>query len=154
MSRFLHDATPQENAAINMLRMLPDLDSRMRTFATAIAPELLKNWLRDSGLKQSSGHQCLCKLVTGHPHDPLQLTGLCHLPGADHNSVWYRPGTRRPCVFITQPYQLGLEQLSHLVNLCQAHRLHLTIFAHPSWHFPSRTITLHLTREDDQLSAP
>lgn len=63
--------------------------------------------------------------------------------GLGHTTLWNRDGKLTTC--ITQPYQLGWEQLQHLVAWCQKYNITCNIDAN-SWHFPSRTIKVTYTK--------
>ena len=66
--------------------------------------------------------------------------------GLDHCSLWLKNG--RPEVFISQPYQLSMQELDGLSEFCKRHGLTYSVSMR-SGHLPKPMITLEITRKQD-----
>ena len=81
------------------------------------------------------------------PEDFARLSKKPVLPKDDHFSLWLKGG--KPHAYISQPYELSLNDAKELVNFCGEYNLDLLIRAFPSWHFPGRVLTVEVTKQKD-----
>lgn len=130
--------------AVRALRELAEWEGAEqagRAFSEAVS-DMRQEGLREKGYRKSPASPCIRKLL-GYRCDMTQ----CHPPGSDHSSLWYKKG--KPALFLSQPYQLGWEEMRKLVAFCLQHKLRADVSSWPSHYFPSQVISLHLTKAED-----
>ena len=67
------------------------------------------------------------------------------LPKDDHSSLWLKDG--KPYAYVSQPYQLSLNDVKKLASFCDEYNLDMLIEAYPSWHFPGEVLTVKVTKQ-------
>jgi hypothetical protein len=148
---FISELTPPLRrliADLHLLQAEAGLDGASRAYAAATADRLMREWARQLGLRRSQGHACLGRLRDGHcwarwewRHGESAKERIpCDLPGADHMSLWLKD--RRPAVYVSQPYHLSWDTLQELVTFGARWGLTIDVEPWPSWHFPSRVLTI------------
>lgn len=95
---------------------------------------LRRTWASREGVKESTGHRCLTRLVMGR----CNLLDCEHLPGRDHSSMWNKDG--RPDIFVTQPYHLRDEVVHDMLQTCRRLGLQLRIDSALAWHAPEAVL--------------
>ncbi|HBT47265.1 MAG TPA: hypothetical protein DEA73_05220 [Peptococcaceae bacterium] len=123
------------------------LDMAERAFATAVWEKRREAFAKRLGVKPTTGHVCLNRLVKGHCKGMELMFPKCFwLPAAnDHVSLWLKDGNLH--VYVSQPYSLTLKDMRALVQFCDAHALDAVVSA-GSWHFPGSTLLIEITREE------
>jgi len=145
MSRFLERPSDLYQKAVHILTQLAEQEGRYiaeRAFEEAIEKYRYKAFIDRYGVKRSSGHTCINRLLGKWC---IGLSGNCHLPAAnDHISFWLKDG--KPYLYVSQPYDLSLEDMRKLVPFCDEHDLDLTVTASNSWHSPGHTLLIVVSR--------
>lgn len=120
-----------------------------RAYAEATWDHAKATYLSSRGLKPTSGDINLTRLIgkpvrdrDGGLHNRVWDQGWM-----DHISLLMKDG--KPKVFISQPYQLTLEDMRQLINTCDTYGLKAMVSTGPSWHFPSSVLTVEVRRKDD-----
>lgn len=113
--------------------------------------ELKKSWALRHGLRESTGHPCLARLVgktcwiyrdARYQRKCEELE--CDAPQADHTSMWIKDG--RPAAYVMQPYQYGSASIDWVLAFCKTYRLELRVSTDDSWHFPGMTTLFVIAR--------
>ncbi len=127
MYEFTSQPTPEFIAAVEALKKLA-WDDRSRAFAEATSPDLRDQATKAYG-KPVKRNKSWKRLIGKRP-------GIDdHLPGDDH--VELRVG--KNMTYASHPYQLHLDQLRDIVQVCDENGLDITIDT-KSWYFPSATL--------------
>jgi hypothetical protein len=114
--------------AVRLLRELDNDNLADRAFAEAVHDRWEAGWHRRAGLRPSSAHSCISR-VLGKRCDDVH----CHPPATDHPSLVVKG---EEVVFVSQPYGLTWDALQAIVDYCRNHGLEATVDASLSWHFP------------------
>ena len=117
-----------------------------RAYAEAVRDHSKAVYLRTRGLKPTSGRVDLCRL-TGKR---ARADNGYYMGWIDHPSLWIKDG--KPEVFISQPYQLSLEDMRELIATCDAFGLEAMVDTWPSWHFPTGVLTIKVRKKGDDGS--
>lgn len=139
--RLISEPTPQYLEAV---RILADLDTYDRAFGEVRAVRILER-LRRLGYRQSRGTPCAHRLVGAKSC----RVGDCLPPDADHISLWSRDG--KPAMLISQPYGLYTDALEGTIAFAEERGLSVLIDAGLSWHYPSVTLAVVLTRKESTI---
>ncbi|MBI4376692.1 MAG: hypothetical protein HY549_09615 [Elusimicrobia bacterium] len=131
--------------ALKSLRELLDAqgeDAVSRAYAEVVA-ETCYQLFADKGFKRSDGRLCVQRL----------LGKQCNLkdcvpPSGDHDTLWLQNG--KPARYVTQPYGLEWETMRKLVAFCENYGLKANVDAWPSFHFPGRVLSIHLSPQERQ----
>lgn len=125
-----------------------------RVYAEAAHEAIMKDFASSKGLKESTGHPCISRLIQGKCGSdgrrvrPLRNNISCRLPcGNDHVSMWLKNG--QPHSYISQPYNLSLRELRELVDFCDTHGLTAEVTAGNSWHFPGASLLLEVKKTEE-----
>lgn len=137
--------TEQYLRALGALRELLEAqgeDAVNRAYAEAVA-ETCYQLFAGKGFKRSDGRLCVHRL----------LGKQCNLkdclpPSADHDTLWLQNG--KPARYIMQPYGLTWDDMKKLVAFCESHKLKADVDTWPSFHFPGRVLSIHLSRQERQ----
>jgi hypothetical protein len=134
MTDFFHKPSKAYLDAVDALKRLP-LEERGRAYADASFDDWQAIAEKLYG-KRTSGKKSWRRLtgVRGDISDKL--------PGDDH--IELRVG--KSLSYISQPYQLNLNQLREIVEICNANKLDVSIDAR-SWYFPGSTICVTYQRQ-------
>src|SRR4051794_18869834 len=84
--------------AVRLLRQLAKDNLADRAFAEAVTDRWQGAWHRRAGLRPSSGHGCIGRVI-GRRCDDIN----CHPPATDHPSLAIKG---REVVFLSQPYSI------------------------------------------------
>jgi hypothetical protein len=154
--RFVRHHDKTYTTAVETLKALvaqSGIDMADRAYAEAVTPCRSAFYEQGYGLKRASGHQCLhrllgrkvCPMLTRHcrTHTP---SAPCHLPGADHETLWYLD--RDTLLYVSQPYGLTWGNVQQSTRICAQWGLEMYIDAAPSWHFPGRVLTVEVATAD------
>lgn len=138
------DRTPAYDAAVKALKKVPP-DLRDRAFAEAASEEARKIWAESRQVTPAKyGQQFWGRLVG--KRRPTVTTRNDLLPADDHFTLWLKDG--RPEVYVSQPYDLSLDDLRQIVAACDQHGLTVSITTWPAWHFPSRVMQVEYRRAE------
>lgn len=127
-------------------------DLTSRVYASAVAAGTCETWAKTRGLRLSPRHPCLGRLRDGRCWEVWEWRRgesakeriPCQLPGADHASLWLKAG--KPAVYVSQPYHLPWETLQEMMAFAERWHLMVDVESWPSWHFPSRVLTILVRR--------
>lgn len=146
--RFKYQPTGPYMAAVAALERLleyEDCDAAERAFAEAVYRAREKRLLA-AGLKLTAGTRCMHKLLH-EKHSKWHAMHDCRPPGDDHGKMYRRDGA---WYYKSEPYYLDIGSLKEIVALCESKNLYCVIDAGASTHFPSRTISVMYSREEDR----
>lgn len=77
----------------------------------------------------------------------IRADGCWPPPAADHVTLWSRAG--KPAMLMSQPYGLRYEDLKATIEYAEENGLRVFIDAGLSWHYPSATLAVILTRKGE-----
>lgn len=153
MSSFIEEKqrTPEYDRAVAALRALP-AELTTRAFAEATCAAREEAWARRYGLKRSSGHSCVARLLGKRCRYGEYKAGdapPCRPPGSDHADLWIKNG--KPAVYTFQPYGLSYDTLKKLLDFCERWGLEVHIDTWPAGHFPGSVLWVEVTPKDRPL---
>lgn len=130
--------------AVRSLEKVKDYD---RVFGEIAATRRLEA-LRARGYRKSSGKPCIHRLLGQKTclRSDVRRDG-CWPPAGDHVTLWLRDG--KPAMLVSQPYGLRYEDLKATVEYAEENGLRVFIDAGLSWHYPSATLAVILTRKGE-----
>ncbi len=128
-------------AEIRKLAQAEGIENAHRAYAEATSEQYRRQYLKEQGLKPTAEHACINRLAGRRC---IAGKTPCHIPGADHVSMWLKDG--KPEVYISQPYHLSLKNMRALVELCDKHGLDANVSTRPSWHFPGAVLTIEIRK--------
>ena len=137
---------------LRALRALEELaeeegsDAVRRACADATWEDNKKSFVKSKGLREAKS-QSIERLIGKHSKSLLESPSPAVLPGDDHPSLWLKNG--KPHVYISQPYELSIEDLKELVEFCERHSLNLHVSTWPAWHFPGSVLNVKVTKKSD-----
>lgn len=161
VSRFVtakQQRIPEYIQAVTALEALAqeNEDLASRALAEATCEVRRKVWAQREGVKESTGHVCVarllgkrCRMSSSTPR--RGEVPPCRPPGADHPKLWLRNG--KPAIYTFEPYVMELNTLRELVNFCDRWGLDLEIRGWPGAHFPGHVVWVELRpakRTDDE----
>jgi hypothetical protein len=113
--------------------------------------ELKASWAKKHGLRESTGHPCLARLVgkscwvyrdARFKKKAEEID--CDVPKADHTSLWTKGG--RAAAYVMQPYGISSRTMDWVYAFCRKYGLKLMISTDQSWHFPGKSTMLVIYR--------
>lgn len=121
------------------------LGAAENVYAQAAYRELEERWAKSRNLKRSTGKICVQRLLGKrcmeyYPHGDCR----CHIPRADHMSLWMRDGV--PIAYVSQPYGLTTRSLTETLTFCEKYGLDVQIDASPAWHYPHVVLMVVITK--------
>lgn len=127
--------------AVQKLRQLSDYD---RAFGEVASHRTLER-LDKIGYKQSRGMACVQRLLG---KKRCQHGADCLRPAHDHITLWLLDG--QPAMIVSHLYGISDNYLRE--TLAYAHQKGLSVYidAGLSWHYPSSTVAVILTRKGEQ----
>lgn len=148
----MKDPSTLYKKAVSILKELEEKEGAAdRAYAEVITKKREQFWTK-AGLKQSTGHDCISRLMGVQCNQHGVFLGTydwtkddkpCQLPQAnDHLSMWLKDG--KPFLYISQPYHINFEAISELVEFCNKFNLHADIDAGRSWWFPGSTLSIEV----------
>jgi len=145
---FMDKPSPAYKNAVAVLKKLAEdesLDSAHRAYAEAVWEQCKKQYISKHGLKPSGGHPCVSRLI-GRRCSALPGGGSspCRIPGWDHMSLWLKDG--KPEVYVSQPYNLSLNEMRELVRFCDEYGLTTSVGMWPAWHFPGGVLMVEVKK--------
>lgn len=116
------------------------------------AEKAQKAWRETRGVKESRGHLCITRLL-GRRCQIGRFYGeamehQCLPPGADHYSLWIDKKTKRPEIFVSQPYHFYEITAERTVEFCKKFGLKFTIKTWPAWHYPGHVLFIEYRKAD------
>lgn len=134
--------------ALNLLKASEDslgrgIDTAGRAYSDAVHDDLMQEYMKMHNLKLSrKNHRCLCYLVGNKRCREYTEMGTCiTIDCADHCYMFTR--NKKPFVFVTQPYNLTVEGMKSIAEVCEQHDLE-AIVSTESWHYPAGTLFIEI----------
>lgn len=141
----LSKITPEQAKMIKAMAKLlkvGDLDDVRRAYGHAIQGELLNDWAKGIGLRQSPGQVCIRRLLGKSCGFEIHS---CVPPRTDHASLWLKDG--KPYCIVSQPYgPLSMSELEEIGKFCHRHGLEFTVDTWPAWYFPHAVLFINFKK--------
>ena len=150
MGRFMEDPSEAFEQAVGALCDLLEAEgpeSVLRAYAEVMEEAASKAFCEHWQVEQAPGStDCTARLFGKRHRDPDTPAGpscrYCHPPGSDHAKLYVRDG--EGAVFLSQPYELGWEEMQELVEWCRERGLRADVSARESWYFPGWTVAVRI----------